>query len=144
MKSINKFIVGIVGGCLLFFVIIIVLLIGRGPIVVLGNGPGYTGGEKVQMFGWLLGASVVALAYRAVPAIIIPLEKRTKRSLWFGIGWLASFGIASACVLLPRLFPWQSRFDSFGSLLVPGTILFMLLCLLVRAIWRSVLELNRR
>lgn len=143
MISTTRVIFGVIGGLLLFVIFIFVLAIGK-PIIVVPNGPGYTGWEALQMFGWVLASSEVVLAYRAVPAIFVPLEKRSKGSLWFGIAWLAGLGIAPLFVFMPRLFPWQPGLDSFGSVVVPGIIFVLLWCLLVHAIWRSTQELNRR
>jgi hypothetical protein len=145
VKSAFKIIFGIIGGVFLFVLVIIALVIVKHPyILVVPNGPGYTRGEELQIFGCLLGAPVLVLSYRAIPIMLVPTEKRTKGNLWFVIAWLASLGIAALCLLLPPLFPWQPWHDSIASLLVPGIIFFLSWCLLVRAFWKSVLELNRR
>lgn len=143
MKSATKVIFGVIGGLLLFVIFILALAIGK-PVIVVPNGPGYTGWEALQMFGWVLASSEVVLAYRAVPAIFVPLEKRSKGSLWFGIAWLAGLGMAPLFVFMPRLFPWQPGRDSFGSVLVCGIIFVLLWCLLACAISRSTQEPDRR
>jgi hypothetical protein len=147
MKSTSKMIFGIIGGLLWFVIMMVVLVISKGPGFAIGAvppGPGYSPGEELQIFGCLLGAAVIVLSYRAVPVMFIPLERRTKGGLWFGIGWLVSLGVVPVCLFYAKLFPWQGSRASFGPFVVPIIVSVLVWCFVVCGVWRSVLELNRR
>lgn len=99
--------------------------------------------ELSQVFGVVLGAATLVFAFKAIPAFFVPLEKRSKGVLVFGLAWIASLGVAPLCFLVPDLFPWQPWQLPYGTIHAIEVV-FMIWPFLLFGIWKSAAEIYRR